>query len=247
MPKKERVRRRKSTRRQVSRLRHFFLSFYAGTSFLTLFVLHGTAGQYFKELGVPFSFEWTIEDGITTGAAFGIAICLLSWISIKIFERKTKRYSSLICAVLNGSLMVIFFIAAYPFTPGWTDYEFVGEIVLFGLVLSISTYLYLGLGNPEPYQSIDAMKLQHARSLQNLRDLIWVLMFVMATIVFSYILTFESKVPKDLRHTSAFQVMMAIHAVGIIYLLVGIILNIVAAYHQHVKKIEERIDKLNKK
>lgn len=233
----------KEIRPQVSRLRLLFLSFYAGTGFLTLFLNHAAAGQYIKELGLPFSFEWTIREGALVGITLGVAICLLTWTLTRSFERKNALRS----AVLNGSLIYVSFVATYPFTPGWTDYAFVGQIVLLGLVVSISTYWYHILGKPELYNSITTMKLLHARSLQNLRDLIWAFVFVAASIVFSSFITFVDEVPKNLRHTSAFQIMLAIHAVGLIYLLMGIIMNVIHVYHQHVKKIEERTDELIRK
>lgn len=226
---------------QVNRLRLLFLSVYAGTGFLTLFLHHSAAGQYIKELGLPFSFEWTIREGAIVGSAFCVCICLLTWILTRSFDKKKALRS----AALNGSLIFASFIATYPFTPGWSDYAFVGQIVLFGLVVSISTYWYHVLGKPDLYHSITAMKLQHERSLQNLRDLKWAFVFVAASFVFSSFITFVEEVPKNLRHTSAYQIMMAITTIGIIYLLAGVIINLIHIYLVHVRSIEKRIDEMD--
>ena len=235
-----------STVWQIDQTRLLFLCFYSGTSFLTIFVMHAAAGQYFKEMGLPFSFEWTIEDGIVVGACFGTLVSLLTWWSIRICERKSRNSSPITCSTINGSLVLIFFVLAQPYTPGWTDHAFVGEIIIIGLVLSASTYLYLNLRKPGPYQSKEAMTLQHARSLQNLRDIIWAFVFITASIVFYYLIAFIDEVPGNLRYSSTCQTLISIHIAGMIYLLAGILVNIVDSYRQYVKRIEQRIDRIAK-
>jgi hypothetical protein len=210
---------------------------------MTIFILHASAGQSYNELGLPFSFVWSIKEGIVIGAILGVAVSILSWQLMK--STTEKKHSRLLAALLNGSLPCIFFLLTYPFTPGWTDYVFAGEVVILGLIVSVSTYWQYDSGHTETYRSVSALKLKHERVLQNLRDLTWAFVFVTASIVFVYFSGYGGQVPENLRYTSSYQNTMAIHAIGTIYLLGGFVINILCVYHQFAKEIEEEVERMD--
>lgn len=221
-----------------------FLSFYVGSAFFMVYLLHASAGQYMKELGVNSPYEWTIFEGIQIGILSGLAVGILVFVSTIILLHKIREYQ-IISAVLNGGLIYAFFLVSSLRTPDWMNFLFVSDISLVALIAGVGTYLLLGLNKPITGNSKDSLKLLHARLLEGLRQQVWLVGFAGISVLGLVFIGPFLQLPAELRNTFASEANMGIHIIGVFYLLFGIFFNMVSPYNTTLKKIEKRVEELD--
>ena len=232
---------------QIARYSHALtFGLLGATSILVPYVLHGSAGQSLRELGVGFGYVWTVREAVIAGSEYGVTVLILIVTNLYLLEHEGATKGITLSSALNALLMIAPTLLFMQVTPAWYDYAFISEIILSALAIGLGTYLHYTM-RAQFFKTTMALRLEHARLVSSLVQMLWIFTIITTAVVFFFFMGFVNVIPEHLRYQVPALTVIAVHAVGGIYLLgIGAYLFITPVIFR-LTRIEEAVEKLEAK